>query len=297
MQPATDHGLISGLADTDRAAAERLLAVCNQAENLDLPVEIEVDSAASTTDETAYFRYFERGSLVGLAWLPREPEPEACLMVHPDYRRRGVGRALLDAVRSEAGRRGLADFLVVCDEAAAAARPFILAAGGIDEGGEHRLALDPAAIDRSRPRFDDLQLRPVGLADLTTLVQLSAAAFERPLDESEDHIRRGLADPRRAYFIATLDGEPIGLLRLARWGDFADVTSFGVLAAHRGRGYGRQMLLDALDILLAEGWDRILIEVATENAPALGLYQSCGFRITTTYGFYRLGVPQLLPDQ
>jgi len=30
--------------------------------------------------------------------------------------------------------------------------------------------------------------------------------------------------------------------------------------------------------------------VATENANALGLYKSCGFRVVSEYGYYRLAV-------
>ena len=77
-------------------------------------------------------------------------------------------------------------------------------------------------------------------------------------------------------------------LRLGRYSDSADVTAFVVLPEHRGRGYGRQMLLDAIDILILEGWKQITIEVETENRRALGLYQSCGLQIVQTYDYYRL---------
>ena len=46
------------------------------------------------------------------------------------------------------------------------------------------------------------------------------------------------------------------------------------------------MLLAAVGALLAEGRDPILIEVFTDNAGALGLYESCGFRVTSSYAYY-----------
>jgi ribosomal protein S18 acetylase RimI-like enzyme len=46
------------------------------------------------------------------------------------------------------------------------------------------------------------------------------------------------------------------------------------------------MLLDAVELLLGEGHQRIVIEVATDNSRALGLYRSCGFKMATAYGFY-----------
>jgi ribosomal protein S18 acetylase RimI-like enzyme len=50
------------------------------------------------------------------------------------------------------------------------------------------------------------------------------------------------------------------------------------------------MLLQTVDQLVAEKWPRILIEVATDNPNALGLYKSCGFQVTTQYGYYQLPI-------
>ena len=38
-------------------------------------------------------------------------------MVHPDYRRRGLGRALMHAVDKECARRGVSDYLLVGEAA------------------------------------------------------------------------------------------------------------------------------------------------------------------------------------
>ncbi len=77
---------------------------------------------------------------------------------------------------------------------------------------------------------------------------------------------------------------------MGEWEGSADITAVGVLPAHRGRGYGRQMLADVVAMLLGEGWERITIEVATDNTNALRLYESCGFRVTTAYSYYRMPV-------
>ena len=286
MERDARHGLVTGLQDEDRADAERLLARCNRDESLDLPVAL--DPTPQTGAVTTHVLAYDRGTLIGLAWLPADPEPEACLLVDPDYRRRGVGRALLAAVRAECRRRGLPRFLLVCDEAAQSGKAFAAAVGGRYRNAEYRLELDPAAVDRSRPRHAALQLRPAGADDAATLVRLRAASFGAPEESARNQTARMLRDPTRRHYLATLGDEPIGVLRLGTYEGYADVTGFGVLPAHRGRGYGRQMLLDAVDLLLSEGRQRIVIEVATDNERALGLYRSCGFRVVTAYGFYDL---------
>ncbi len=66
------------------------------------------------------------------------------------------------------------------------------------------------------------------------------------------------------------------------------VRRFGVLPAYRGQGYGRAMLMDAVAMLAGEGWREMFLEVGTDNDPAVRLYRSSGFRVTSTYGFYEL---------
>jgi hypothetical protein len=90
MDRETRHGLVAGTRDEDRADAERLLDLCNRYEGLDLPIAL--DPAPRSQAVATHFLAFDRGTLIGLAWLPPDPEPEACLMVHSDHRRRGVVR-------------------------------------------------------------------------------------------------------------------------------------------------------------------------------------------------------------
>jgi ribosomal protein S18 acetylase RimI-like enzyme len=282
------HEPVTGLAEVDRGDVARLLDLCNRHEGLDLP--IAVDPGESPAEASTWFGIRDGGHLIGVAWVPPDPEPEVCLMVHPAYRRRGLGRALLAAARSECRRRGLVGCLLVCDEAAGTGKAFAATVGARYRSSEYRLELDPTAIDRSRPRQAALLLRPVGVEAAATLTRLLAAAFGDSEDEAREGVERRLSEPNRRHYLAMLDGEPIGTLRLGTYGDFADVTGFGVLPEFQGRGYGRQMLLDAVETLLAEGWKRVLIEVATDNERALGLYRSCGFEVASAYGFYDLAV-------
>ena len=279
------QGLVEGLTEEVRFMAERLLESCNRHEGLDLPIWLEPTPPANNV--ASYFLWFEHGTLISLAWLPDDPEPEACLMVHPEHRRRGVGRKLLAAVRAESRRRGLPGLLLVCDEASASGVAFLAAVGARFRSAEYRLELDAATIDRSRPRHDSLLLRLAGAGDAATMARLRAASFGVAEAEAREQMARRDGPGHRSY-LATLGGEPIGMLRTGGREGTADVTAFAVLPEHRGRGYGRQMLLDTVDMLLAEGWERVIIEVATDNAGALGLYKSCGFQVATAYGFYEL---------
>jgi ribosomal-protein-alanine N-acetyltransferase len=77
------------------------------------------------------------------------------------------------------------------------------------------------------------------------------------------------------YVVACLpDGVILGYAGLAAGPDDADVQTIGVAPAAQGRGIGRRLLRDLLD---AAGSRTVHLEVRTDNAPAIALYESEGF--------------------
>ncbi len=71
--------------------------------------------------------------------LPDKPQPEMLLYeigVAPSYRRRGVGRALMDALVALSHERGCGEMFVLTDEENEAAKALYAAAGGRREGDQ-----------------------------------------------------------------------------------------------------------------------------------------------------------------
>jgi ribosomal protein S18 acetylase RimI-like enzyme len=48
---------------------------------------------------------------------------------------------------------------------------------------------------------------------------------------------------------------------------------------HRGKGYGRQITIQALKRLKELDVDKTRLRVYAENQPAIGLYESLGFKV------------------
>ncbi len=65
-----------------------------------------------------------------------------------------------------------------------------------------------------------------------------------------------------------------GYAGLSRVDDVAEVQTIGVRPEQQGHGIGRALLED---LIVAAGSRRILLDVRTDNAPALALYASVGF--------------------
>src|SRR5438552_2348475 len=103
-----EKGLVrqQALTAQDRDDVEQLAALCRQHEGLDLGWVLE-PSGRVPGHETNQLLYYDEGALVGFMSLPAGPEIELCGIVHPEHRRRGIGRALLTAARDEFRQRGV----------------------------------------------------------------------------------------------------------------------------------------------------------------------------------------------
>ena len=87
-------------------------------------------------------------------------------------------------------------------------------------------------------------------------------------------------------YLAEIQGEIIGKIHISITDNEGFIYGVGVLPDYRGKGYGREILCLALDILKKKQVDNIFLEVATENKKALGLYESCGFEEISVMDYY-----------
>ena len=285
----------TGLTQQQSTALDQLVAACNVHEGTSLRVFPDLEPSTSVGDSSAeharpvsQFLCFQDAALIGFAHMDGTTAVEASGVVHPAHRRQGIGRRLLAAVTAACRERGLANFLLVCDESAPSGRAFAEAVGARFRFAEYSLELDPAAASRLGFAEGPVRLRPATVRDLDTVARLAAAAFADPEDEVRERVERGMREPIQRYFLGMLDDEPIGTLRVSRHDPNIYITAFGVLPVYQRRGYGGQMLRAVIAMLLAGNAGPIFIEVETENRNALTLYQNCGFRQRSQYSYYQV---------
>ena len=89
-------------------------------------------------------------------------------------------------------------------------------------------------------------------------------------------------------YLATLNGQPLGTVRLDFMEDVTGIYAFEVRLGYRGLGYGREMLEQLIHIAREASSKPIMLDVETDNTNAVGLYLSCGFETKTTYDYYEL---------
>ena len=144
------------------------------------------------------------------------------------------------------------------------------------------------------PAPDGLQVFPLNYADAQhaqALVQLLDAYAQDPTgggtplsDFVKTHLVQALADRPQAFSVlAFADGQPVGLVNCFEgFSTFAckplvNIHDVVVLASHRGRRVGEQMLALVGQLAMARGACKLTLEVLQGNYSARRLYERVGF--------------------
>lgn len=277
----------TGLPHPALGPVRDLLSRCNAHDSTAFLMSLKPEA----DDDNTLPRYViarDNEQIAGVAELIGYREVEGTILVDPRHRHHGIGRSMVAAAARELAERGIARWLLVCDEAFPGGVIFAQTFGAERAYFEHRLTLDPALVPPLSEQGKALGFRQAVAADAADLAAITAAAFGDPPDEVGAWIAPDLTRTDRRWFLGTIADHAVGSLRIVAADGGADITAFGVLPTEQGRGYGRALLSRTIALLRAEGEAEINIEVETDNAAALGLYRSCGFVPQHTYGYYRV---------
>ena len=241
----------------------------------------------------------EEGVLVGYAQLedtdPVEA-PAAELVVDPERRGNGYGRALGDALLAASGRR----LRVWAHGGKSAARHLAQVLG---------LALFRELRQLRRPlgKLDELDIAepvyPKGVRvrtfvpgqDDAAWLAVNAAAFAHHPEQGsltqrdlEDRMGEEWFDPK-GFFLAEKDGKLVGFhwTKVHRSEQLGEVYVVGIAPDAQGGGLGKALTATGLRHLAAEGLPTASLYVDADNVAAVTVYERLGFRTFETDLMYR----------
>lgn len=119
------------------------------------------------------------------------------------------------------------------------------------------------------------------MMDASLLAEIHAEAFDSPWDEA------AFAQLLESPGVSVL-GDERGFILTRTIADEAEVLTIGVRPCARRQGLARGLIEKAVVVTRALGAERLFLEVAQSNVPAIGLYTACGFeQVGLRKNYYR----------
>ncbi|WP_181312695.1 GNAT family N-acetyltransferase [Nocardioides campestrisoli] len=141
------------------------------------------------------------------------------------------------------------------------------------------------------------ELRPLRSSDLAGVASLDAELFEDEAWGVQAWAELLAGPSRRGWVLVGPDGLA-GYALTGTVGDFAELLRLGVRPARRRDGLASRLLDAVVAAALADGAERLLLEVSAGNAAGLGLYRARGFeQIDVRPRYYRDGSDALVLER
>ncbi len=293
--------LIGHLHQEDYDLIHLLQSHCSKADQITLKLELDYkrSDAIHLTDEGKLhdineFMYFSGAQLVGYLGVSvfggATAPPEVTGMVHPNFRRQGVFSTLLQLALAECRRRNAGPVLLLCDRNAASGQKFLEKINAVYRVSEFEMYLQNERTRADERLPCDISFRKATNADAFEVARQNAIYFGDCLVEGNDNIPLPEDEEKRGMtiYLAEKNHQLIGKVHLQLTNGLGGIYGLGVLPEHRGKGLGRAILLEAIETLKAASATEIMLQVATENATALSLYKSCGFREASVMDYFVL---------
>lgn len=124
-------------------------------------------------------------------------------------------------------------------------------------------------------------LRPATADDLDRLVEIEKAVHVSPWNR--EHFEAEIQKPYSHVLLLTddeTDTQILGYIVFWLMFDECQILNVAVDLPHRGMGYAKGMVRQAVAAALRKDFRRVLLDVRKSNAPAIQLYQGLKFVIT-----------------
>ena len=283
-----------------------LQSLCSHKDQITLKLELDykLGDAENSTDQTGIrdineFMCFDGKQLVGYIGIcsfgGTVTPLEITGMVHPEYRRQRIFSKLHELVIAECTRRNARSILVLCDKKSVPGQKFLERAGATYKYSEFEMYLNDEPYEIFEEQLRGINFRKATNADACEVARQNAIYFGDRADQEnkdvpnekillpEDEEKRGMT-----IYLAEKDERIIGKIHLQLSNGIAGIYGLGVLSENRGNGFGRAILLKAIEKLKDAKAKEIMLQVAAENSTALGLYKSCGFQETSVMDYFEL---------
>lgn len=268
------------LSDTEIEALDELLEACKLYDGGAPPVYKHVLILKRETPCT-FLYYSPEKKLIGFLSLYffYENKCEISLIVHPQYRKKGIGKELFEASKTYLhGMKYLAfGSGILKDDAWQKEHGVYL------EHTEYHLTRE-LLIDEST--CHSLQVSPAQTEHLSLLSELDKACFDSHDDEMKARLEFLLSDEHYTLLVAYLNHQIIGKCHLRFDEEETVLSDLAIFPAYQKQGFGTELLKQSVNYALKKQSLPISLEVESKQASVLPFYLKCHFQLIYQTFFY-----------
>lgn len=283
------------ISKTDVDQIKKLEAICSKTDGIRLKLELDYKLAVSesgekTKGEINDFLYYAEGQLIGYLGICSfgGSEMEVSGMVLPELRRKGVFTELFKELEKEIQKRKPTKVLLLNDSQSELGKTFILNKKGAYNFSEYEMYLDSKEYISRKTDRGLLKLKEAINEDTEEIRRQNAIYMNRKIEDVEITYPEEEAKTGFIIYLAEMDGKIIGKTNIHVLDDEAGIYGLGIVPEFRGKGFGRDLLLESIKKCFDAGAAQVMLQVEVENIKALGLYESVGFKTTSTMDYYEM---------
>ena len=232
-------------------------------------------------DMPAFFLYYEKGELVGLLTIYADDQDvDVAILVHPNYRRQGIARALYESFEKETASYPIESVTFQTERVFLERHPDFVNNWGLVEDEETETWLGK---DRRPYPLATVSNLDVLLADRSYQDQISQLKFQAFSEEHESrevvdrYVAEALKDPESRLYILLKDGQVIGTCTVDLSSDTNYFYGLAISEPERGKGYGSYLAKSLVNKLIEQNDKEFQIAVEDSNVGAKRLYEKIGF--------------------
>lgn len=257
-------------------------------------LKLEIDYKLNNADKSSEnlnlineFMFYEGNILVGYVGICSFGGDvlEVNGMVHPDFRRKGIFTRLFSLVKYEFTKRDINEMLLLCDNNSIGGIEFIKSCCKDYHHSEYDMNLD---MDETHKLNYNLVFRQATHEDVKRIEKENFEFFYEYELEGIYGNEKYSCDLSNCTYVIEVDNVVIGKSRLEINDNIGGIYGLEVLPNFRGKGYGRELLIQSIKKLKESNVKSITLQVESNNKNALNLYKSCGFKENYTMDYYSL---------
>lgn len=277
------------LSEKEYKEVSKLEEICSIQDKINLKLELDYKLNMKRICEIGMkrfneFFYYVEDVLVaylGVSSFGGSNTGEINGLTHPDFRRKGIFKKLLELAIEECTERNYNKLLLLSDDKSDSGVGFIKAAGAQYDFSEYRMKANSKVTQEN---ISPVNLRKAGKLDGKEIGRQNAIYFYG--GEEGESFPEEEEELNESTYMVELKGETIGKIRVKYRDNSAFISGFGILPAFRSNGYGKAAIKGALHIINEKGIYDVGLDVESKNSNALNLYKACGFEEKSVMNYY-----------